>query len=51
MPCNEIDKPPVVYRFSGNVMTTIITLFKIRENLDVFTPKMQFKVVLMLVYY
>ena len=26
MPCNEIDKPLVVYRFSGNVMTSITTL-------------------------
>ena len=40
-PCNKIDKPLVVYRFSGNVMTSIITLNKIRENLDIFTPKMQ----------
>ena len=28
MPCNKIDKPLVVYRFSGNVMTSIITLCK-----------------------
>ena len=40
--CNKIDKPLVVYRFAGNVMTSIITLRKIRENLEVFTPKMQF---------
>ena len=40
MPCNKIDKL-LVYKFSGNVMTSIITLRKIRENLDVFTPKMQ----------
>ena len=40
-PCNKIDKPLVVYRFSGNVMTSIITLQKIRETLDAFTPKMQ----------
>ena len=26
MPCNKIYKPPVVYRFSGNVMTSITTL-------------------------
>ena len=25
-PCNKIYKPPVVYRFSGNVMTSITTL-------------------------
>ena len=24
-PCNEIDKPPVVYRFSGNVIISITT--------------------------
>ena len=33
-PCNKIDKPLVVYRFSRNVMTSIITLRKIRENLE-----------------
>ena len=43
MPCNKIDKPLVVYRFSGNIMMSmIINLRKIRENLDVFTLKMQF---------
>ena len=25
-PCNKIDKPLVVYRFTGNIMTSIITL-------------------------
>ena len=25
-PCNKIDKPLVVYRFSGNVMTSITKL-------------------------
>ena len=25
-PCNKVDKPLVVYRFTGNVMTSIITL-------------------------
>ena len=25
-PCNKIDKPPVVYRFTGNVMTSLTTL-------------------------
>ena len=25
-PCNKIDKPLVVYRFSGNIMTYITTL-------------------------
>ena len=37
-PCNKIDKPLVVYRFS-NVTTSIRTLRKRWENLDVFTPK------------
>ena len=32
----------VVYRVLGNVMTSIITLRKIRENFDVFTPNMHF---------
>ena len=41
MPCNKIDKSLVVYRFSGNVMMSIITLRKISESLDVFTLKMQ----------
>ena len=26
MPCNKIDKPLIVYRFLGNVMTSITTL-------------------------
>ena len=26
MPCNKIDKPLVVYRLTGNVMTSITTL-------------------------
>ena len=38
--CNKIDKPLVVYRFSGNVMTSIITLRKRWQNLDMFMPKM-----------
>ena len=25
-PCNKIDKPLVVYKFTGNVMTSITTL-------------------------
>ena len=36
-PCNKIDKQPVVYRFTGNAMT----LRKLREPFDVFTPRMQ----------
>ena len=38
----KIDNALVVYRFTGNVMTSIITLRKIREHLNVFTPKLQF---------
>ena len=38
-PCNKIDKPLVVYRFSGDIMTSIIMLRKMSENLDVFTHK------------
>ena len=39
---NKIDIPRVVYRFSGNVMTSIITLHIRWQSLDVFTLKMQF---------
>ena len=28
IPCNKVDKPLAVYRFSGNVMTTITKLRK-----------------------
>ena len=38
-PCNKIYKPLVVYRFPGNVLTSIITLRKIMENLDVLKTK------------
>ena len=41
-PCIKINKPLVVYRFMGNVMKSFITLRKTKENLNVFTPKMQF---------
>ena len=41
-PCIKIDKPLVVYRFTGNVMTSIITLRKKWQHLDVFTPRMCF---------
>ena len=37
--CNKTDKPLVVNRFSGNVMTSIITLLKRWQNLEVFVPK------------
>ena len=41
-PRNDIDKQLVVYRLTGNVLTSIIALRKISENLNVFTSKMQF---------
>ena len=44
-PCNKIDKPLVVYRFSGNVMTSIITLSKIRELSTLSHQKCNFYVV------
>ena len=39
-PRNKIDKPLVVYRFSGNVMTSITTLCSYLQNYYVFTPEM-----------
>ena len=45
--CNKIDKPLVVNRFYGNVMTSIITLRKRGQNVDVFTPQMRFLINLM----
>ena len=33
-PCNKIDKPLVVYRFSGKVMTSIMTLRKRWQKCD-----------------
>ena len=46
MPCNKIDKPLVVYRLVRNLMTSIIMLLKRWQkiNLDIFMPKMRFKV-------
>ena len=34
-PCNEIDKPLVVYRFTGNVLTSITTLRTYLQNYNV----------------
>ena len=31
-PCNKIDKPLVVYRFTGNVMTSITTLRSLHND-------------------
>ena len=42
-PCNKIDKPLVVYRFTGNVMTSITTLRRQWQNYNVFTPEMRFQ--------
>ena len=41
-PCNEIDKPLVVYRFTGNVLTSITTLRTYLQNYNVFTEAMKF---------
>ena len=41
--CNKIDKPLVVYRFTGNVMTSITTLRTLGQNYNVFTPEMRFQ--------
>ena len=41
-PCNKIDKPLVVYRFSGNDMASIIRLRKRWKDRDVFTPNFFF---------
>ena len=46
-PCIKIDKSLVVYRFTGNVMTSFKMLRKRRENLNIFTPKLQFLSVFM----
>ena len=42
-PCNKICKPLVVYRFSGNVMTSITTLHTQCQNYNVFTSEMRFQ--------
>ena len=36
MPCNSINKPLVVYRFSRNVMTSITTLTKHNDKILTF---------------
>ena len=43
MPCNKIDKPLLVYRFSGNVMMSITTLRTKKQNYDVITPEIRFQ--------
>ena len=42
-PCNKIDKPLVVYRFSGNVMTSITTVAYIMTKLLRFTAEIIFQ--------
>ena len=42
-PCNKICKTLVVYRFSGNVMTSITTLRTQCQNYNVFTAEMRFQ--------
>ena len=42
-PCNKICKPLVVYRFTGNVITSITTLRTWWQNHNVFTPEMRFQ--------
>ena len=43
MPCNKIDKPLVVYRFSGNVMTSIATCIHDDKIIMFFTAEMKFQ--------
>ena len=38
-PYNKIDKPLVVYRFLGNVMTSITTLRTYTQNINVLTSE------------
>ena len=42
-PCNKIDKPLVVYRFTGNVMTSVTTLRTCNDAILTFTPEMRFQ--------
>ena len=42
-PCNKICKPLVVYRFTGNVITSITTLRTWWQNHNVLTPEMRFQ--------
>ena len=45
--CNTIDKPLVVYRLSGEVMTSITTWHTNWQNYNFFRQKWDFKVILM----
>ena len=42
-PCNKIDKPLVVYRFTGNFMTSITTLRTLCQNNNIVTSEMRLK--------
>ena len=43
-PSNKIDKPSVVYRFTGNVLTSIMfNVVYIMTNYNVFTAEMRFQ--------
>ena len=42
-PCNKICKPLVVYRFTGNVITSITTLRTWWQNHNVLKPEMRFQ--------
>ena len=42
-PCNKINKPLVIYKFLGNVMTSITTLHTYWQNYNVFTAEMRFQ--------
>ena len=39
MPYNKIYKPQVIYRLVAKVMTSFITLRKIWQDIDIFTPE------------
>ena len=48
MSCNKIDKPLVVYRFLGNIMTSITTLRTHNDKIITFLYKKgDFKIILM----
>ena len=45
-PCIKIDKPLVVYRFSGNVIKMTLLMPRIWQNPNIFTQKYNFKMIL-----
>ena len=50
-PCNKIDNPLVVCRFTGNVMTSITTCVHNDKVISFFTAEMRFKSNLNVVIY